>query len=194
MHEAFTPSDLGPTSAGRSLCPEAVSPPEGWGGDDSTADAGRVLCIIRSGGPVQSVNVIKHDQRHVYTNLWFLIKAKHSGFLNENFHICQVCSCLWHLWNMIFEIPNSLGVSRTFFHIESFQFAEMQQNFGRISDLLAVQNTCQWRPTCILPPSTLSFIYWPLGKPGPSASHSFTLYSSKCWFWLDSFVFVSRNS
>lgn len=31
------------------------------------------------------------------------------------------------------------------------------------------------------------------GKLGPSVSHSFTLYSSKCWFWLDSFVFISRN-
>lgn len=88
-----------------------------------------------------------------------------------------------------------LGVSRTSFHVESFQLVEMhQENFGCVLDLLAVQSTCQWSPTCILPPSTLPFSYRPLGKPGPSASHSFTLYSSKCWFWLDSFVFVSRNA
>ena len=36
------------------------------------------------------------------------------------------------------------GVSRTFFHVESFHLVEMQQeNFGCVLDLLAGQSTCQ---------------------------------------------------
>lgn len=41
--------------------------------------------ILRPAGFMQCVNIIKCGRRHVYTKLWFLIKAKTVGSLNENF-------------------------------------------------------------------------------------------------------------
>lgn len=44
---------------------------------------------------MQCVNIIKCGSRHVYTKLWFLIKAKTVGSLNENFWL--------HMWDL--QVP-----------------------------------------------------------------------------------------
>lgn len=48
-------------------------------------DAFRILCDHQTGRIHAKCKYRKRHKRNVYTNLWFLIKAKISAFLNENF-------------------------------------------------------------------------------------------------------------
>lgn len=204
MHKELTPSDLGLTfDTSFSLPLSCFSTWRlGWGWLCSRCLLNTLLSS-EPRGSTQSINIIKRGKRNVYTNLWFLIKAKIAGFLNENFWL--------HMWDLqlpLAPIKYDLwgaeqcpgGLQRLLlWHQDPFILSPANvwicrfENFGCILGLLTVQKICQRNPTCILPPSTLPFIYRPLGKPNPSVSHSFTLYSSKCWFWSDSFVFISRN-
>lgn len=45
----------------------------------------------------KNINIIKCGKRNVYTNLWFLIKARIAGFLNKNFWL--------HMWDL--QLPSA---------------------------------------------------------------------------------------
>lgn len=93
MHKELPPSDLGLTFA------MSFSLPIGcfstWRPRWGLLPNSRLQSALLSSEPrgsTQSVNIIKRGKRNVYTNLWFLIKAKIAGFVNENF---------WpHMWDL----------------------------------------------------------------------------------------------
>lgn len=67
--------------------------------------------IIRLGGSMQSVNIVK-DTREMFTPIcgfWSKPKFLHS-WMKTSGCSCEICNCLWHLQNMIFEVLNSVPV------------------------------------------------------------------------------------